>query len=235
MMLRVRFAKWGKLRWISHRDTARAWERAVRRTGLPVAWSAGFTPRPKLAFGLALPTGAESVAEYLDIELSEELDVDDALLDRLRAGLVDGITPLALAAADRGARSLQADVSSCEWLIDLAGDSQDGIERRIAALLEADSAVVGRHRKGAPVRDDIRPSIETLTMAGAAADGNGVMLRALVATKPRGVRPADLASALGPGLQERRSLRIEQFVDRQGAREAVLPVRSPVALMGVSA
>ena len=69
MKLRVRYAKLGKVRFTSHRDTARIWERAMRKARLPVATSAGFTPRPRLSFGLALPTGAESIAEYLDIEL----------------------------------------------------------------------------------------------------------------------------------------------------------------------
>ena len=67
--LRVRFAKHGKVRFTSHRDVARVWERALRRVALPVAYSEGFSPRPRLSFGLALPTGCASVGEYLDIEL----------------------------------------------------------------------------------------------------------------------------------------------------------------------
>ena len=81
MKLRLRYAKRGKVRFTSHRDTARIWERAMRRAGVPVATSAGFTPRPRLSFGLALPTGAESVAEYLDVEVLDDAmtadDVDD--------------------------------------------------------------------------------------------------------------------------------------------------------------
>ena len=65
MRLRVRFVKLGRVRFTSHRDVARMWERAVRRIGLPVARTEGFSPRPKLAFGLALSTGHESLAEYL--------------------------------------------------------------------------------------------------------------------------------------------------------------------------
>ena len=69
--VRIRFAKLGKIRWTSHRDVARMWERAFRRVELPLAYSAGFSPRPKVSFGLALPTGHESVAEYLDVELAD--------------------------------------------------------------------------------------------------------------------------------------------------------------------
>ena len=60
MRLRIAFSKHGKIRFTSHRDVARIWERALRRTNLPVAYSEGFTPRPKLSFGLALSTGHES-------------------------------------------------------------------------------------------------------------------------------------------------------------------------------
>ncbi len=70
MRVRIRFSKLGKVRWTSHRDVARMWERAFRRVGLPVAYTSGFSPRPKVSFGLALPTGHESVAEYLDVELA---------------------------------------------------------------------------------------------------------------------------------------------------------------------
>ena len=65
----MRYAKLGKVRFTSHRDTARIWERAVRRAGLRSLTTSGFTPRPRVSFGLALPTGAESIAEYLDLEV----------------------------------------------------------------------------------------------------------------------------------------------------------------------
>jgi len=67
--VRLRFVKVGKVRWTSHRDVARMWERALRRAGLPVAYSGGFSPHPLLSFGLALPTGCESIAEYVDVAL----------------------------------------------------------------------------------------------------------------------------------------------------------------------
>ena len=67
--LRLRFSKAGKIRFTSHRDVARMWERALRRSGLPVAYSQGFSPHPLVSFGLALPTGCESDGEYLDVRL----------------------------------------------------------------------------------------------------------------------------------------------------------------------
>jgi radical SAM-linked protein len=69
----VRFTKLGKVRFTSHRDVARLWERALRKAGVPVAYTGGFAPRPRLHFGLALPTGYESHAEYLDVDLTSGL------------------------------------------------------------------------------------------------------------------------------------------------------------------
>ena len=77
--VRFRFSKVGKVRFTSHRDVARLWERALRRAELPVALTEGFSPRPKVHFGLALPTGYESDGEYLDVDLrrpeAEALDL----------------------------------------------------------------------------------------------------------------------------------------------------------------
>src|SRR3954466_1050052 len=77
MKVRIRFSKLGKVRFTSHRDVARIWERALRRATVPVAYTEGFSPHPKLSFGLALSTGHESLGEYLDIELTEPLDTED--------------------------------------------------------------------------------------------------------------------------------------------------------------
>ena len=72
MRIRFRFTKLGKIRFTSQRDVARMWERALRRAQLPLAYTEGFSPRPQLSFGLALPTTCESLAEYLDVVLDED-------------------------------------------------------------------------------------------------------------------------------------------------------------------
>src|SRR3954451_24540987 len=86
--LRIRYAKRGRLRFTSHRDFARALERAIRRAGLPIAFSAGFSPHPRISYANASPPGAASEAEYLEISLVSEVDpavvraaLDEALPD----------------------------------------------------------------------------------------------------------------------------------------------------------
>src|SRR3954452_5667148 len=134
---RIRFSKLGKIRFTSHRDVARMWERAVRRVGLPIAYSEGFSPRPKVHFGLALSTGHESLGEYLDIDLApaDGVVVDiPGLPELLTPALPDGIDVQAAALADRSADSLQAAVTSCSWRLDLDGGSPDDLTTAVEGL-----------------------------------------------------------------------------------------------------
>src|ERR1700733_7299748 len=77
--LRIRYAKRGRLRFTSHRDVARMLERALRRAEIPMAFSAGFSPPPKLSYAGAAPTGVASEAEYLEIALAERRDPAEVL------------------------------------------------------------------------------------------------------------------------------------------------------------
>lgn len=196
MKLRIRFNKLGKVRWISHRDIARCVERAVRRGKLPVAYSEGFSPRPRIAFGLALPTGAESLAEYLDIDFgTNEVDVA-AVGSAMSAGLPVGIDVTATAPVPAAALSLQEGVVACRWELGVFGDPMPSgwFERAASRLLAADELVVTRERKGQMVSDDIRPNITALS-AEARPDGTPILAVEL-ATYPRGIRPSDLGHAL---------------------------------------
>src|SRR6201999_1756101 len=88
--LLVRYAKRGKMRFASHLDVARAFERGVRRAGVPIAHSAGFTPHPKISYAGGAPTGVASEAEYLSLALTSRTD-PAVVRDGLNAALPDGI------------------------------------------------------------------------------------------------------------------------------------------------
>ena len=167
MRLRIRFSKLGKVRFTSHRDVARIWERAVRRAGVAVKYSEGFSPRPRLSFGLALSTGAESLAEYVDIELADELDGGDpsAVAEQLDAALPVGFAVMAAEAVGPEAGSLQQVVTSCGWEIDLHGADLPTTRAAVERLLAAETVVVKRERKGKPVEDDLRPGVLALHVA----------------------------------------------------------------------
>lgn len=229
MRLRFRFAKQGKVRWLSHRDLARVWERGLRRAELPVAYTEGFSPRPKLHFGLALPTGADSAAEYLDVDLdpvkSAGLDVA-TLPARLSPLLPVGIDVLAATVLEGRGESLQQAVTSTVWEFDVTGLDPEEAHRRVDALVSAPSLVVTRERKGKQVTDDLRPAVLSLAVAGPTDDG--VRLECELATRERGVRPSELLAALGIDVGDARVRRTSQWIERAGAaREDPLPLDAP--------
>jgi len=226
LRLRVRFAKTGKIRFTSHRDVARIWERALRRAALPVAYSEGFSPRPKLSFGLALSTGHESMGEYLDVNLREgALDADEAVATfpaRVDPMLPDGMVIQAVEPLAPGSDSLQEAVTTCTWLLELTGLDPDGVVAAVDRTLAADAIVVTRERKGRAANDDIRPGILGLQVLPPGT-GCGVV-EAELACQPRSLRPAELVGALDPALHARRVVRIHQWTQAGGARREVIPL-----------
>ena len=222
MRLRIRFAKIGRVRWTSHRDVARMWERALRRARLPVAYTEGFSPRPKLSFGLALPTGCESEAEYLDVALREPVAPDE-VTSTFSSLLPVGVDVVAAQVLPEGAGSLQEEVTSCRWEIDVPQLDPDGLDQVIARVLGAEVLSVTRERKGRPVTDDLRPSVLALSSAGPC--GSGTLLVAELGTRPRGVRPAELAQVMGIELGLAR--RTNQWIERDGSRWE--PLATPAA------
>jgi radical SAM-linked protein len=211
--VRARFTKVGKVRWTSHRDVARMWERALRRAAVPVSYTAGFTPRPQLSFGLALPTGCESIAEYLDIALDGPVEPGD-LAREVGSMLPEGVDVVASGILEPGTNSLQEDVSSCLWEIHVPGVVPGDLDVAIERALDAGSLPIQRERKGRDVVDDLRPSVLALSCAG--SDTDGAVLLAELGTRPRGVRPAELAQALGMELGLAR--RTCQWIERDGSR-----------------
>ena len=218
--LRVRFAKVGRVRWTSHRDVARMWERALRRGRVPVAYTAGFSPRPQISFGLALPTGCESLAEYLDLALDEVVSPED-LWATVGGLLPDGVSVMAAATLEAGAPSLQQEVTSCSWLVTVPGVEMAELEAAVARTMAASSLPVHRQRKGRTVEDDLRPSVLALE-ARAPAQGSPPSVTAELATSPRGVRPVELGEAMGLELGLAR--RTSQWIERSGSRWEPLAV-----------
>lgn len=246
--VRVRFAKTGKVRWTSHRDVARMWERALRRVGLALAYSAGFSPRPKVSFGLALPTGHESTAEYLDLELVEVPDDLSATAAALTDALPAGLAVTAASIIDRSEPSLQEDVTSCRWRWAAVPAADPGGAPAVLAdpvgavqhLLAQPEVVVRRNRKGRELDEDIRPSILDLRVlteppAGAEPTGDGspppMWLEADLASQPRSIRPLEVLHALDSALDERQVRRLHQWILRDGARlEPLAPQWVPAGL-----
>ncbi|MGH8980915.1 MAG: TIGR03936 family radical SAM-associated protein [Acidimicrobiales bacterium] len=245
--LRFRYSKLGKVRFTSHRDVVRMWERGLRRSGLAVAWSEGFSPHLLMSFGLALPTGAESLAEYLDVVLAHPIPGDPVSADPVSAEpisddfshgalaglpqalsslLPHGVDVVAVGTLRDGAGSLQEEVSSCTWKLEVVGVSAAELASRVERLLAAPSVPIERVRKGRAVRDDLRPAVLALSVGVSPDDrlpaatslGDGVWLDVELATQPRGVRPRELLEGLGPEVRLSQARRMHQWIERDGAR-----------------
>jgi radical SAM-linked protein len=226
MKLRIRCTKLGKIRFVSHRDGARLWERALRKVGLPTAHSAGFTPRPKISFGLALPTGAESIAEYVDVELRDGVSPDlDLLRTELSEALPDGIDVTVVAERQHADESLQEVVTSCTW--ELWSDLLAPADIETATgLLDAGRLMIERERKGHRHLDDIRPAVLDLH-----PDATGQRLVAELATIGRALRPSELASLAFADVDplDVRALRTHQWISHDGDRREVLSLPAAMA------
>ncbi|MCC5954121.1 MAG: DUF2344 domain-containing protein [Acidimicrobiia bacterium] len=234
MRLRLRFTKLGKVRFISHRDVARVWERVLRRAGVPVAITEGFSPRPKVHFGLALSTGHESLGEYLDVDLHPDATAPalEPLAEQLSDLLPPGMEVEAIAEVDRRATSLQQAVTSCTWLYALPDAEPGWLSEQADRLLGADELPVTRTRKGKTVHDDLRPAVVSLealerldirtTDRHPEFPSQGPFLRTELSTQPRGVRPQELLDVFDRPLRAQRTVRLHQWITLDGARHEPL-------------
>ena len=160
--LRLRYAKRGRLRFSSHRDFQRAFERALRRAQIPIAFSAGFSPHPKVSYANAAPTGAASEAEYLEIAVTQRCDLQ-RVREALDAALPEGLDVVEVVEArtpDFVAR-LQA---SC-WRIELPGVDDGRAQVAVAALLAVPEVIVERLTKNGRRSFDARGAIDWLEVA----------------------------------------------------------------------
>ena len=201
--LRLHYAKRGRLRYSSHRDFQRAFERALRRAAVPMAYAAGFSPHPKVSYAGAAPTGVASEAEYLELGLAQRCD-PRRLREALDASLPPDLDVLevvevpppppntkAPALADR----LQASV----WEVRLDGVTAAEAGSAVAAFLAAERAEVSRMTKNGIRTFDARAAVVSLGVADAPDPvGSPVcaILRLVVRHVTPAVRPDDVLAGL---------------------------------------
>jgi len=187
--LRVRYAKRGRLRFTSHRDFSRAFERALVRAGIPMAYSSGFNPHPRISYAGASPTGAASEAEYLEIGLAETVD-PPRLTEDLDPALPDGLDVLAVVEAVTG--SLADRLEASRWQIDLPlGD--DAVAAAVEAFLVQSSVSVERMTKKGLRSFDCREAVLALDVT---ANDAGSRLVVLLRHTVPAVRPDDVVAGL---------------------------------------
>ena len=198
----VRYAKRGKMRFASHRDVARVFERGVRRAGLPIAYSAGFTPHPKISYAGGAPTGVASEAEYLSLALTSR-QVALQVRQRLNAALPDGIDVIDVTEDAGGAVHLEASA----WRVVLPGVEPAAAEQAVTGFLALSEAPVERLTDKGVRHLDARSAVVEIDVlcSHLADDGQRAVvtdledcaiLRMVVLHTAPAVRPEDVLTAL---------------------------------------
>ena len=220
----MRYAKRGRLRFSSTRDFQRALERAVRRAGVPMAFSAGFHPHPRISYANAAPTGAASEAEYFQLQLTQQCDLE-ALRAALDESLPQDMAVLRVVEAAPGALAdlLQASV----WQLDFEGVTLETITDAVATFMDRAELLVTRMTKSGAREFDVRQPVlvsDVVLVRAGDADGRDLVRWTMTIqhTTPA-VRPIDVMTGLTEltGLQVPRSplmTRLAQGVLEAGGR-----------------
>ncbi|MFC5909295.1 TIGR03936 family radical SAM-associated protein [Streptacidiphilus monticola] len=200
--IRLRYTKRGRLRFTSHRDFQRALERALRRSAVPMAYSAGFTPHPRISFMNAASTGAASEAEYVELALAEHRD-PELLRKQLDESLPPGLD--VIEAVEATGKDFMERLQASVWELRLDGVEPETARSAVSAFLAAESVEVQRQTKnglrtfdarGAVVALDVVDTSEVTTGADIAAGGACAILRLVVRHATPAVRPDDVLSGL---------------------------------------
>lgn len=220
----MRYAKRGRLRFSSTRDFQRALERAVRRAGVPMAFSAGFHPHPRISYANAAPTGAASEAEYFQLQLTQQCDLE-ALRAALDESLPQDMAVLRVVEAAPGALAdlLQASV----WQLDFEGVTLETITDAVATFMDRAELLVTRMTKSGVREFDVRQAVlasDVVLVRAGDADGRDLVRWTMtIQHATPAVRPIDVVTGLTEltGLQVPRSplmTRLAQGILEAGGR-----------------
>jgi len=206
--MRVTFATGESVKYIGHLDLARAWERSLRRAGLPLSYSQGFHPQPRIQFAAALPVGFTGAAEVLDVYLGEELSAAK-FLSQLEPALPLGICATTACPVPIEWPSLQSQVRRATYEVEVETNDADAAFRaRIEEFLARPSAWRERRRGDKVARYDLRPLVETLSCRGACELGQAFITEMRSEPGATG-RPDELLAELGLETAARRIRRLK--------------------------
>lgn len=161
MRVRARYAKQGRLRFISAIDLGRLWERALRKADLPIAYSEGFTPHPKVSFPDALALGYGSTGEYVELTFVVPVAVD-AMVAAFNAAAPEGLRILAAVEVAEGAPRFSKWLRASLWDLRYPRGYAGVLDRGVHALADAEHLLVDRERKGTTTQLDLRPALHLI-------------------------------------------------------------------------
>jgi len=214
MRLRLTFTKDEPLRYISNLDVLRLWERAFRRAGVPIAYSGGFNPRPRMVIASALPLGITGREELMDVWL-DALVTPEEFVRRVSAQLPTGVRLLAAQPVAKDAPSLPAQVRAAEYRVAVEGVTKGAVEERVRQLLAATS--LPRERRGKVY--DLRPLVEELEVV----EEGGTVYVAMRLRAEAGAtgRPDEVLRALGLSAFARGAERLRLLLSPEGCPDVV--------------
>ncbi len=191
-----RFAKGEQVKWVSHLETIKVLERALRRAQIPMAYTEGYNPRPRLAMGPALPAGMTSDAELTALFLLRRTDADE-LKEGLNAQLPPGFRILtAWAIPAYGKKQTLGDIDTAEYVARVTGPVEaEELQRRVVGLLSCRELPFTRQREKKTQHIDLRPWILALTTTE--AEGGSEIGMTLRTGSAGGVRPMELLEQIG--------------------------------------
>ncbi|HET9907757.1 MAG TPA: TIGR03936 family radical SAM-associated protein [Anaerolineales bacterium] len=193
MRIRITFAKQGALRYTGQLDLHKLWERAARRAELPLAYSQGFHPQPKINIAAALPLGFSSRCEVMDMKLEQEIPLE-GLREKLQGTLPTGIQVLNVESTEERAPSLQTQVIAAEYEVTLTEPVEGSdLKRKVDSLMESESII--RERRGK--KYDLRPLIESLTTLPEGEEQGTTVFMRLAAREGATGRPEEVLDVLG--------------------------------------
>jgi len=204
---RLTYSKDRSLRWLGHLDLVRVFERAVRRARIPIAYSEGFNPRPRMSFYSQLAVGLTGEAEPMTIELTERVDPDE-LMCALNSALPSG---LSIRSAEETESKKSPAIRGGEYIVGIDGACNDELNDAVRILLSTDSVIVDRKKEHESKQVDIRPGVEALEVLHRTSKDE---CTGLLRTRLASVRPNELVDALkqsAPNIKMRFAHRIKVY------------------------